>query len=143
MSPITRVTSIGRLLPATMSRLPTSRPPRAVISGTSASSSIGRGPRGRGWSAEPTTSSSNADQAPNRPRTLLRLSRASTVRCRPLLMPSIWARAPTGQQVGSVIREIMTLLDALEAHYGRRPVIYTGSEFDAAYLQGQLTGDRF
>jgi lysozyme len=50
---------------------------------------------------------------------------------------------PTGQQVGSVIREIATLIDALEAHYGRRPVIYTGSEFDAAYLQGQLTGDRF
>jgi lysozyme len=49
----------------------------------------------------------------------------------------------TGQQVSSVIREITTLLDALEAHYGRRPVIYTGSEFDAAYLQGQLMSERF
>ena len=49
----------------------------------------------------------------------------------------------TGQQVSSVIREITTLLGALEAHYGRRPVIYTGSEFDATYLQGQLAGERF
>jgi lysozyme len=49
----------------------------------------------------------------------------------------------TGQQVSSVVREITTILDALEAHYGRRPLIYTTSEFDAAYLQGQLVGERF
>ena len=49
----------------------------------------------------------------------------------------------TGQQVSSVIREITALLDALEAHYGLRPVIYTGSDFEAAYLQGQLGGERF
>ena len=49
----------------------------------------------------------------------------------------------TGQQVSSVIREIATLLDALEAHYGRRPVIYTDSEFDAAFLQSKLGGERF
>ena len=49
----------------------------------------------------------------------------------------------TGQQVSSVIREITTLLDALESHYGRRPVIYTDSEFHAAFLQGQLAGERF
>ena len=49
----------------------------------------------------------------------------------------------TGQQVSSVIREITTLIDALESHYGRRPVIYTDLEFDAAFLQGQLAGERF
>jgi lysozyme len=49
----------------------------------------------------------------------------------------------TGQQVSSVIREITTLLDALESHYGRRPIIYTGSDFDAAFLQGQLAAERF
>jgi lysozyme len=49
----------------------------------------------------------------------------------------------TGQQVNSVVGEITTLLDALEALYGRRPLIYTTSEFDAAYLQGQLVGERF
>jgi lysozyme len=49
----------------------------------------------------------------------------------------------TGQQVSNVIREITTFLDTLEAHYGRRPVIYTSSEFDASYLQGQLPGERF
>lgn len=47
----------------------------------------------------------------------------------------------TGQQVSDVVREITALLDALEAHYGRRPVIYTTSEFDAAYLRGQLAGE--
>jgi lysozyme len=49
----------------------------------------------------------------------------------------------TGQQVSNVVQEITTFLDALEAHYGRRPVIYTTAEFDAAYLQGQLAGERF
>jgi lysozyme len=49
----------------------------------------------------------------------------------------------TGQQVSNVLREITTLLDALDAHYGRRPVIYTGSDFDAMFLQGELAGERF
>jgi lysozyme len=49
----------------------------------------------------------------------------------------------TGQQVSSVVQEITILLDALESHYGRRPFIYTTSEFDVAYLQGQLVGERF
>jgi lysozyme len=49
----------------------------------------------------------------------------------------------TGQQVSNVMQELTTLLDALEANYGRRPVIYTGSEFDATYLQGQLARERF
>jgi lysozyme len=48
-----------------------------------------------------------------------------------------------GQQVSDVVREIKTLLDALEAHYGRRPVIYTDADFDAMFLQGQLAGERF
>ena len=49
----------------------------------------------------------------------------------------------TGQQVSNVLREITTLLDALDAHYGRRPVIYTGSDFDAMFLQCELAGERF
>ena len=49
----------------------------------------------------------------------------------------------TGQKVSNVVREITSLLDALEGHYGRRPLIYTSSDFDAAYLQGQLADEKF
>ncbi len=49
----------------------------------------------------------------------------------------------TGREISNVVGEIMALLDALEAHYGRRPIIYTSSDFDTAYLQGQLARERF
>src|SRR6478736_5404708 len=49
----------------------------------------------------------------------------------------------TGQQVSSVVQEIVTLLDALEAHYGRRPIIYTDADFDAMFLRRQLASERF
>jgi lysozyme len=48
-----------------------------------------------------------------------------------------------GNQVISVIDEVTILLSALEAHYGRRPLLYTTQEFDAAYLQGRLAGETF
>jgi lysozyme len=50
---------------------------------------------------------------------------------------------PAGEQVANVLEEIKTLLDRLERHYGRRPLIYTDETFDAAYLRGQLAGDKF
>jgi lysozyme len=31
----------------------------------------------------------------------------------------------------------------LESYYGRRPLVYTTSEFDAAYLHGQLASESF
>lgn len=49
----------------------------------------------------------------------------------------------TGQQISSVVQEITTMLGLLEAHYGRRPLIYTSSDFDAIYFQGQLEGEKF
>ena len=49
----------------------------------------------------------------------------------------------TGQQISSVVNEITTMLGLLEAHYGRRPLIYTSSDFDALYFQGQLAGEKF
>jgi lysozyme len=49
----------------------------------------------------------------------------------------------SGPQLPNVMEEIMPLLNLLEVHYGRRPVIYTTDEFDAAYLQGQLANDVF
>jgi len=48
----------------------------------------------------------------------------------------------TGQIV-DVVEEVTRLLNMLESHYGRRPLVYTTSEFDAAYLHGQLIGERF
>lgn len=34
-------------------------------------------------------------------------------------------------------------LDALETHFGHRPLIYTTAEFDSAMLDGALAGERF
>ena len=49
----------------------------------------------------------------------------------------------SGPRVADVAHEIAVLMTAVEAHYGRRPVIYTTGEFDAAYFQGRLANDRF
>lgn len=49
----------------------------------------------------------------------------------------------SGPQVTNLIEEIATFLTMLEDHYGRRPLLYTTSEFDAAYLQGQFAGEKF
>lgn len=49
----------------------------------------------------------------------------------------------TGQQISSVVDEITTMLGLLEAHYGRRPLIYTSPDFDSLYFQGKLAGERF
>jgi lysozyme len=46
-------------------------------------------------------------------------------------------------QIANVVEELSTLLNMLESQYGRRPLVYTTSEFDAAYLHGQLTGEWF
>lgn len=34
-------------------------------------------------------------------------------------------------------------LDAVEKHYGRRPIVYTTSEFESSMLEGALAGERF
>jgi lysozyme len=49
----------------------------------------------------------------------------------------------SGRQVADLVKEIATALDMLEAHYGRRPLLYVTSEFNAAYLQGHFAGERF
>src|SRR5262245_36366915 len=49
----------------------------------------------------------------------------------------------SGAQVANVVEEIATALNMLEAHYGRRPLLYVTSEFDAAYLQGHFAGETF
>jgi lysozyme len=49
----------------------------------------------------------------------------------------------SGLQVVNLVEEIATALNMLEAHYGRRPLLYVTSEFDAAYLQGHFAGETF
>jgi lysozyme len=49
----------------------------------------------------------------------------------------------TGPAVPDVVQEIEAFLALVEAHYGRRPLIYTTSEFHNAYLMGRLAGERF
>ena len=39
--------------------------------------------------------------------------------------------------------ELMGFLNALERHYGRRPLIYTTQEFDASMLEGMLRDEQF
>ena len=46
-------------------------------------------------------------------------------------------------RIADVVEEVTAFLNMLESHYGRRPLVYTTSEFDAAYLHGQLIGERF
>jgi lysozyme len=49
----------------------------------------------------------------------------------------------TGSQVVNLVEEIVTALGMLEAHYGRRPLLYVTSEFDAAFLREHFTTETF
>jgi lysozyme len=49
----------------------------------------------------------------------------------------------SGAQVANLVGEITTFIDMLAEHYGRRPIIYTYADFDAAYLQGHFTRENF
>ena len=42
-----------------------------------------------------------------------------------------------------IVTELQVFLDTLEKHYGRRPLIYTTSEFEAAFLRERFHGERF
>ncbi|MGI9406121.1 MAG: glycoside hydrolase family 25 protein [Hyphomicrobiaceae bacterium] len=46
-------------------------------------------------------------------------------------------------QISDVVAEMTVFLDRLEAHYGRRPIIYTTREFHDAYLNGYFAEERF
>lgn len=47
-----------------------------------------------------------------------------------------------GSTMTDVVGEALIFMDALEAHYGVRPIIYTTREFHDAHLS-ELTGERF
>lgn len=48
-----------------------------------------------------------------------------------------------GPRVADIVREIEIFLDLVEAHYGRRPIIYTTQEFHDEYLTNRLEGEKF
>jgi lysozyme len=48
-----------------------------------------------------------------------------------------------GPAVRDITTELEIFLDAVEAHYGQRPIIYTTREFHDAYLGRLFTGERF
>jgi len=49
----------------------------------------------------------------------------------------------TSARVHDMAGEIKAFLDRLEAHYGRRPLIYTTWQFHDAYLTGRFSKERF
>src|SRR5262245_40291778 len=61
----------------------------------------------------------------------------------PLLDVEHMGPCDSGPQVTNLVEEIATALKMLEGHYGRRPLLYVTSEFDAAYLQGHFAGETF
>jgi lysozyme len=50
---------------------------------------------------------------------------------------------PNSVPARNVVQELETFLALVDAHYGRRPLIYTTAEFHNAYLEGQLLRDQF
>lgn len=48
-----------------------------------------------------------------------------------------------GPTVKDIAAELETYLDTIEAHYGKRPIIYTTEEFHDAYLKGLFPDERF
>ncbi len=48
-----------------------------------------------------------------------------------------------GPTIADVPRELTVFLDTLEAHYGRRPLVYTTSEFNQNHLDGALLQEKF
>ncbi len=48
-----------------------------------------------------------------------------------------------GPAVADVSAEIETYLDEVEAHFGKRPILYTTQEFHDAYLVGKFASERF
>lgn len=48
-----------------------------------------------------------------------------------------------GPTITDVPAELKVFIDAVEAHYGRRPIIYTTSEFNQMHLDGALLDERY
>jgi lysozyme len=48
-----------------------------------------------------------------------------------------------GPQITDVPGELKMFIDKVEAHYGRRPLIYTTSEFNQLHLDGALETERY
>jgi lysozyme len=64
-----------------------------------------------------------------------------------MLPPAIDAEhmgpCPRGQIVPDMRREMLAFMSLVEAHYGKRPVVYVTREFDQAYLNGYFETESF
>jgi lysozyme len=61
----------------------------------------------------------------------------------PVLDVEHWGPCRTGPRSADLAGEIATALDMLATHYGRRPLLYTDAEFDAAYLRDRFADETF
>ena len=93
MSPGTRARSTGARWRRTMSRSPTSRPPKAAITSIRGSRRIGAARAKRGFIAARIISSRCASPARGRRRTSSPSCRARLARCRPRSISNTWAHA--------------------------------------------------
>jgi lysozyme len=50
---------------------------------------------------------------------------------------------PPGQSVADVRGEMLAFMNLVEAHYGKRPVVYVTPEFYQAYLDGYFGTESF
>jgi lysozyme len=80
-----------------------------------------------------------ADQARNFMRVVPRESGALP----PVLDVEHWGACRTGPRSADLAGEIATALDMLTDHYGRRPLLYTDAEFDAAFLRHHFAQETF
>ncbi len=52
-------------------------------------------------------------------------------------------REPEEEHRPDVPGELKIFIDVVEAHYGRRPLIYTTNEFNQLHLDGELLNERY
>jgi lysozyme len=50
---------------------------------------------------------------------------------------------PSGETVADIRGEMLAFMNTVEAHYGKRPLVYVTYEFHQAYLDGSAATERF
>jgi lysozyme len=50
---------------------------------------------------------------------------------------------PRGQTIADIRGEMLVFMNLVEAHYGKRPVVYVTAEFNQAYLDGHFETESF
>ena len=82
---------------------------------------------------------SGADQAANFIRTVPKEAGA----LRHVVDAEHMGPCPPGRRFPDVRGELLAFMSGVEAHYGRRPLVYVTEEFDRVHLAGHFTGETF